>query len=342
MYGAFVRARNTAYGRKLFGIRRLPAPVISIGNITTGGTGKTPLVAWVAQSVAAQGYASCILSRGYGRTTRSSKRVVVSDGHRIMADASAGGDEPLLLAEEWLGSSAVISDADRVEAGRWAIGNLGSRVFILDDGFQHRRLARDLDIVTIDATNPFSDDRLLPLGLLREPLTALARAHCIVVTRSDQANALAPLIARLKTLVNLNTPILLAHARQTKLEAVSHLNQNQFDAPQIAQWPVGAFAAIGNPQAFFDQLTRGNYDVRWTRAYADHFRYTQKDVDKIIALAAASGVKVLLTTTKDAVKLREFHWRMPCLAVKMELVFSVDDENALRALIAAAINRHYS
>ncbi|MEJ7711688.1 MAG: tetraacyldisaccharide 4'-kinase [Pyrinomonadaceae bacterium] len=133
------------------------------------------------------GLRQCVLTRGYGRRTSSPKRVVVSDGHRLMADAQRGGDEPRLLAENLLGIAAVIADADRIRAARWAMENLGSGAFLLDDGYQHRRLARTLDIAVIDATNPWSNYWTLPRGRLRESLSALKRADCVVITRSEQA-----------------------------------------------------------------------------------------------------------------------------------------------------------
>src|SRR5712692_8004430 len=144
LYSAAVRARLALYQRGLLQVSKLEAPVISIGNITTGGTGKTPLVEWVARSLAREGKTVCILTRGY-RRANPNQRVVVSDGKRVLASELAAGDEPRLLAENLVGAAAVIGDADRFAAGRWAIRELGANAIVLDDGFQHLRLARDLN-----------------------------------------------------------------------------------------------------------------------------------------------------------------------------------------------------
>ena len=199
IYRVAMRARLTAYRRRWFLVSKLAAPVISVGNLTTGGTGKTPLVDWVCRVVAANrtdgrqeaaremlpGKKVCVLTRGYGRVDPKSQ-VVVSNGASLLADEDEAGDEPFLLANNLLGIASVIANPNRIAAGQWAIENFKSEVFVLDDGFQHLRLARDLDIVTVDATNPFGGGSLLPYGRLREPLDGLTRAGCIVITRTEQ------------------------------------------------------------------------------------------------------------------------------------------------------------
>jgi tetraacyldisaccharide 4'-kinase len=199
IYGAVAQARIGLYHRGLLRVSRLPGPVVSVGNITTGGTGKTPLVEFVAHALAREGRKVCVLTRGYGRQ-KNRQRVLVSDGHRVLADANEAGDEPRLLAERLLGISAVVSDAHRFAAGEWATKNLGSDAFVLDDGFQHLGLARNLDIVAIDATEPWGHGHLLPWGRLRERAHGLSRAGCVVITRTDQVddvNALRQEIERL-------------------------------------------------------------------------------------------------------------------------------------------------
>ena len=167
LYSIATRLRLAAYRRRLFSVSKLDAPVISVGNITTGGTGKTPLVEWICRVLAEEGKRVCVLTRGY-RRQNPNEQVVVSDGHRILADVAAAGDEPLLLARNLLGIAAVVCNSNRSEAGRWAIKNLQSEVFVLDDGFQHLQLARDLNIVTIDATNPWGGG-LLPMVICGSP-----------------------------------------------------------------------------------------------------------------------------------------------------------------------------
>ena len=183
LYGALVRTRLRLYRSGLLKTENVGAPVISVGNITAGGTGKTPLVEWAARALAGEGRRACVLTRGYGRADER-RRVVASDGRSVLADAVECGDEPRLLAEKLLGAASVVCDRDRVAAARWAREHLGADAFVLDDGFQHLRIARDLDIVTLDATAPWGGGHLLPRGRLREPPGSLARADCVVITRA--------------------------------------------------------------------------------------------------------------------------------------------------------------
>ena len=184
LFGGITKTRRKLYRDGFFKSVDLGVRVVSVGNLTVGGTGKTPLVAFVARILAENGDKVCVLTRGYKRADPH-ERVLVSDGKQILSDASAAGDEPFELANKLLGVAAVIADKNRSAAGIWAGENWGITAFVLDDGFQHLRLKRDLDIVCIDATNPFGNERLLPAGILREPLTALQRADCIVLTRTD-------------------------------------------------------------------------------------------------------------------------------------------------------------
>src|ERR671928_1251974 len=185
LYDAVTRTRLSLYRRGTFHTTKLDRPVISIGNITTGGTGKTPLVEWVARTIASAGKKVCILTRGYGRKNPH-LQVIVSDGYGVLASPSEAGDEPYLLATKLTGLAGVISSADRIAAAEEAIKDFGTDCFVLDDGFQHLRIARDLNIVCIDATNPWGGGQLLPYGRLRESLDGLTRADCVVITRCDQ------------------------------------------------------------------------------------------------------------------------------------------------------------
>src|SRR3989442_13635782 len=212
IYGAVTRARLAAYRRGLLSVSKLAAPVVSVGNLTTGGTGKTPLVEWVCQTIDAvahegvrEGKRMCVLTRGYGRANPSTQ-VVVSNGADLLASEQEAGDEPFLLARNLLGIAAVVSNPNRAAAAEWAIENLHSEVFVLDDAFQHLRLSRDLDIVTIDATNPWGGGKLLPYGRLREPLSGLVRADCVVITRVEQAEDLASIKNALQQMVG-NVPL---------------------------------------------------------------------------------------------------------------------------------------
>src|SRR6185503_7633483 len=167
IYGFVADARNSLYDRQIFRSEALGALTVSIGNLTVGGTGKTPLVAYVARLLSDNGESVCVLTRGYGRKN-AAEQVLVSDGRRVLCDALTGGDEPVELAYKLLGKAAVIANRDRIAAARWAIENLGAKAFVLDDAFQHRKAKRDVDIVCIDSTNPFGNGESLPAGILRE------------------------------------------------------------------------------------------------------------------------------------------------------------------------------
>ncbi|MDT7605064.1 MAG: tetraacyldisaccharide 4-kinase [Acidobacteriota bacterium] len=340
-YGAAMRARLALYRRGAFTTHRINAPVLSVGNLTAGGTGKTPLVEWLARAVArSEGRRVCVLTRGYGRED-ARRRVVVCDGARVLAGVGEAGDEPLLLAERLVSFGvAIVCDADRVAAARFAIEELGSEVFILDDGFQHLRVARDLNVATLDATDPWGGGRLLPAGLLREPPSELKRADCIVITRAELAEDLDGLRAQAQRLSD-GRPVFAARTRTVSVEMItpslslappsSAVSSSQPRVPHR----VAAFCGVGNPRAFFSNLRRDGYEVRHVRAFADHHGYTQAEVDDLVREAHRVGAEALVTTAKDAVKLRAMRLDLPCYVVEIEL--EIDDEDGVMRLVREAI-----
>ena len=325
LYSAVTRTRLSLYRRGTFHSVKLDRPVISVGNITTGGTGKTPLVEWVARNLAAAGKKVCILTRGYGRDNPD-RMVVVSDGETIMATHAAAGDEPFLLATNLAGAAAVISSADRVAAGNEAIKQFDTDCFVLDDGFQHLRLERDLNIVTIDATNPWGGGHLLPYGHLREPLSGLSRADCIVITRTDQAGNLD----QLRDEIRRHTGDIRIFQSRMQTTRITRLD-GSLDA--IVP-PVAAFCAVGNPRSFFNQVP--DELVRET-AFPDHHHYSQRDVDSLIDAAKHAGANSLVTTAKDAVKLRSLSFYLPCYVLEIEP--RIDNDAELIGLVLSAANQ---
>lgn len=348
LYGAAMRVRRALYNRGALKVHRIGAPVISVGNITTGGTGKTPLVEWVARAVANEGRRVCILTRGYGRAD-AGRRVVVSDGEQILSDARTGGDEPLQLAEALRGLASVISDADRVAAARYALENLRCEVFILDDGFQHLRLARNLNLAVVDATNPWGGGKLLPQGRLREPLRELARADCIILTRSEQAHEDIDSLRKQAERLSDGRLVLLSRTRTRAvypLEVAAAdgkaLGETGSQRPRIHASQLStlhhfaAFCAIGNPSTFFRHIEAGGYGLSYARAFPDHHVYIQREIDELTMKAKQAGAEALLTTAKDAVKLRSLRFELPCYVLEIELEF--DDEEKLSGMIREAIN----
>ena len=335
LYGAAVRARLALYRGGALRQERAGAPVISVGNITAGGTGKTPLVEWVARAVAREGRRPCVLTRGYGRRDERA-RVVVSDGERLLADADEAGDEPRMLAEKLLGAASVVSDADRAAAARWALENLRAQAFVMDDGFQHLRLARDLDVVTIDATSPWGGGHLLPRGRLREPRRGLRRADCVVITRARLAGDAAARALReeVSRLCGGAALVVEARARTTGLRPLAAADGSEFVSASGVR-PVAAFCAVGNPRAFFEHLRRDGQEPVLTRAFTDHHSYTQSDLDSLARAAAEAGARSLLTTAKDAVKLRRLSTKLPVYVVEIALEF--DEEVKLLELVRGAL-----
>jgi tetraacyldisaccharide 4'-kinase len=330
LYSAAVKARSSGYENRFLTTHSVAAPVISVGNITVGGTGKTPLVDWLAQHLSARGRKVCILSRGY-RRENAKQQIVVSDGIQILCSVAQSGDEAMMLAQSLLGKCAVVCNPDRVAAAVWAIDHLKSDVLLLDDGFQHRRLARNLDIVTIDATNPFGNGRLLPSGILREPLESLNRADCIVLTRS--APDAAELIARLRQMTN--APIFQS---RTTIEQFRRLDATETvdEVSKVIQ-PLAAFCGIGNPRAFFDQLRAANFDVRDEVSFRDHHKYSQADIDRLAEHARAKGAQALVTTAKDSVKLQTLQFQLPCYVAQLDVEISGATE--LLELVERAIEK---
>jgi len=337
LYGAVTRARLALYRCGLLHVARLAAPVISVGNITTGGTGKTPLVEFVARSLAHKEQKVCVLTRGYGREN-AGRRVVVSDGQRVLANEIEAGDEARLLAEKLQGIAAVISDADRYAAGAWSLTNLGTEVFVLDDGFQHLRLARNLNIVVIDATRPWGQGHLLPWGHLREPTSGLSRADCVVITRSDQRDNVSALRTEIERLAA-NKPLFTSRMTIRSLRRLENTFSEDKETPsgemiEIDE-PVAAFCGIGNPPSFSTQLKNAGYDPVSTMVFPDHYRYTRSDCSKIAKRAKDAGAASLITTAKDAVKLRGVSFELPCYV--LEIGISIDDEARFLEMVYTSV-----
>lgn len=303
VYRPLVALRNTAYDLGWKPILRLPVPVISIGNLAVGGTGKTPMVAWIAAHLSSQGHRPAILMRGY------------------RSDANGTNDEARLF------TAPVVCNADRVAGGQRAIAD-GATCLLLDDGFQHRRLHRDLDLVLIDATCPWGGGAVLPLGLLREGLGSLARAQAVIVTRSDQVDA-AALAAIDRRLSRWNIPIM--HARHAPVRLTS-LQGSDSSPPELLRGrPVLLASGIGNPVGFERTAAALGWSITGHRRFPDHHPFTQADADAL-AQAASAANATLVVTDKDAVKLRALSG-LNGWSLAIELAFADDGAARVKSLL---------
>ena len=325
IYAGLVATGNTLYRRKIFQTHTVGAPVISVGNLTTGGTGKTPIVEIIARHLANSQRNVCVLTRGYRR--EGSGRVIVSDGKQILADVNQAGDEAFLLAQKLRGQAAVICDADRVAAARWATENLRSDVFVLDDGFQHQRIARDLNIAVIDATNPWGNGHVLPAGALRESPKALERADCVVLTRADDLEA----VAELQREIEILAPHVPSFTARTKLRRLTGVNEATND--KVTRF--AAFCGIGNPKSFFDLLTRNAYSIAYQQIFRDHHKYSQNDLDTLGRKASVRDAQALVTTEKDAVKLRTLQLTIPIYVAETEI--EIDRSQEFTRLVSSVL-----
>jgi tetraacyldisaccharide 4'-kinase len=296
LFGAGVHLRNAAYDRGLLRTARVPLPVLSVGNISVGGTGKTPLTDWLVCHLRDLGRRPAVITRGYGRDTRG--LVVVSAGEGPLVDARTGGDEPLQLARRnpWL---IVVADEQRARGAAFAADRLGADVAVLDDGFQHRACARDLDIVALDASAGLTGQDLLPAGRLREPPAHLRRAHAVVLTRCDDATRCACFARE----VARHTNALIAACRFVPRTIHRVGEDTVFPADHLAGRHAVTFCGIGNPASFRPTLQRMGVEADALIEFADHFPYAPRDAARIAALARGHGTTLLVTTEKDAMRL---------------------------------------
>lgn len=298
IYGWAVRLRLRA-GRNRTG-RSLPGVVISIGNLTVGGTGKTPMACMLAEWAAGEGHPTAVLSRGYGGRNRSGV-LIVSDGENLFAGPDQAGDEPYLMARKLKGVPVVISK-DRYLAGMEAHKRFQSRLFILDDGFQHTGLSRDLDVVLVDGQKPFGNGHLLPWGPLREPVEHIDRADCIVLTRSGRRPGPFRPPDVLGKIIGDKPVFFEDHAPE---KVVFPFRELRADPESLKGKKVLAFAGIARPEAFKRTLLDLGAVLAGFRGFGDHHRFSAKEIHDLMAWKERTGADCLITTEKDWVRLEK-------------------------------------
>lgn len=306
LYAAAVSVRYLLYGFGL--IRRFPlgVQVISIGNVTAGGTGKTPVTEIFARTLAGEGRKVAILSRGYRRkespwwqrifTQVIEPPLVVSDGKHVLLDSATGGDEPYMLASN-LPGVAVIVDRNRVKAGRYATKRLGCDTIILDDGFQYQRLKHSIEVVLVDSTNPFGNGNMLPRGILREPARHLKRADIIFLTKCrGDTSAVKQEVRKFNRTADI---VECTHAPKSLKDIWS---REEFPLDWLRGKTVCTLSGIASPKGFENSLRTLGAKVVWCERYADHHRYDASEVLYALNRTADMGADALVTTEKDAVR----------------------------------------
>jgi tetraacyldisaccharide 4'-kinase len=316
---------HRGYGTK--SQKRLPARVISIGNITLGGTGKTPATIALTQEAKQRGFMPCILTRGYGGKVKGP--CFVSRGEGPLMSAYDAGDEAFLMAEKLKGIP-VVKGQNRYEAGMFALGNLRSQtahthsewIFVLDDGFQHWGLYRDMDILLIDALNPFGNRKLLPFGYLREPVSEISRADIIVITKADGIIAHYPepdnLMKEIKH-YNPTAPVFFSEHRPVGFTTVAG---DSYPLEWAKGREVYGFCGIGNPQSFSKTLASTGADIKFLKTFRDHYPYSTDDMKAMATDAEKAGAAWIVTTEKDIMRLRGFD--LPKNLVALEIEFSAE------------------
>lgn len=303
-YGAGVSVRSLLYRVGVKKAVDAGVPVVSVGNLTLGGTGKTPMVEWIAKWYRARSVRVAILSRGYG------------------SEAKAGVNDEALALEQNLPDVPHLQDRDRVKIAAIAVEELGSELLILDDAYQHRRIKRDIDIVLLDALDPFGQGFLFPRGLLREPASALARAHHIILTRSDLITEVERERIRGRALKAARLPAAaFAEARHAAYDLVN-ASEASFPLAEARNRRVAGFCGIGNPKGFARTLAAIDAAPVAFRAFPDHHPYSAGDVAAIVEWSRSAGAELILTTQKDLVKLRVDHLGgVPLRAVRIGIEF---------------------
>jgi tetraacyldisaccharide 4'-kinase len=327
-YAFALRLRAKLYKFGVLKTLRLPRPVVSIGNVTVGGTGKTPVTAYIARFLLSRGYRVAVLSRGYGGSLEG-QTCVVSDGVAVMLTALECGDEPYLLAATIPGLMVVIG-TDRYAAGLLAMERLSPDVFLLDDGFQHLRLYRDLNLLLMDFSRPFGNHLTLPAGILREPATAISRADLIIFTRTPEGANLTTTTAGIPSCISSHTITGLIPLNGGTPAPFSHCSGHT----------VLAFAGIADPDSFFEGLRKNGLNLVQGLHFPDHVVYNQERRDEIINALGVSGADFLITTEKDGVKLQGFSEEYAARTLLAKLELTIDNPAQLQGMLTGLLPCH--
>jgi len=334
-FETLVRVRSCLYSASLIPQRRLESPVISIGNITVGGSGKTPFVIYIARALLGLGWNPAILSRGYGRR-HASKSWILTPESSVSSPARTLGDEPALIRRHlpsvWMGISK-----NRFKTGIGIERRQDRTVFILDDGFQHRRLHRDLDVVIVDRNQPLGTNRLLPRGTLREPLFGLRRCHLVVINGMPEAESLDPVETEIRLL---HPDAAILHCSQIIGSLIPfHIWRENPPYPDPVKTPHSAYlvSALGNPDRFHKDIRHLGIHVSGIRSYKDHYWLKRKDWLDCVSEARRQSVDAIIITEKDAVKISQ----APDFPVLVSIqATEISDADAFKLTLEKLVEKH--
>ncbi len=348
IFGGLQKIRATCYRHQIIKSKRLPCKVISVGNITVGGTGKTPMTIYLAQRVQHFGYTVAVISRGYkGRLEKTGG--IVSDGKQTILGPEQSGDEPYMLAAQ-LQDIPVIVGQNRFKAGMLAADRYRPDVVILDDAFQHMRLARDLNLVLLDSDQPFGNFHLLPRGILREPISALGRADALILTRSQKTPAAmkSAVADRLKPFLSIRPLFTSQHipyccriirGQRQRRPALGNLSGAN-DLSLLKGRRAFAFSGIARNDDFRSTIEKLECEVSGFFQFADHYTYSEIDRSSIINAAQNSRAELLITTDKDYARIGcSSHWGLDLVVMGVKISFG-DDENQFDDFIKQRLGSH--
>jgi tetraacyldisaccharide 4'-kinase len=340
-----VKIRVWLYRKRLLYSQSLGCHVIVVGNITMGGTGKTPVAEYLAKLLLTMGRKPAIISRGYKSKNEPKYKKflrwlthspdkppkVVSDGQNVLLDSELAGDEPHMLARNLKGVPIVV-DKDRIKAGRYAIKHFGADVLILDDGYQYLRLRSTLRVVLIDKSNPFGNHRLIPRGILREPLSHLNRASCIFLTKSD---GIRDYLLEQK-IYSANCNVQIVECRHQSCHLMSHDSAEVLPLEMLRGKNVAIFCAIASPEGFENFILSLGAHIIYKKRYIDHHRFTNTELSSIND--RAKNADFLITTEKDAVRISsDFKFNMPFFYLRVEVQF-LRNEKWMQHLLAETLS----
>ncbi len=341
LFAQIIKIRYFLYDKRLLKNNPLGCLVIVVGNITVGGTGKTPVVEKLAKTLQQNGRKVGIISRGYKSKKESlTKKMlrfitngevappkVVSDGKNVLLGSKLAGDEPYMLAKN-LPGVVVVCDKNRVKAGYFAIKDFGCDTLVLDDGFQYLKLKGSLNICLVDSTNPFGNEHLLPRGILREPLHRLSKADYILITKTKNIQQCEELHGTIRKHNSLAKMIYCTHTPRFLVDIKS---QEEMNLDFIKGKKVAIFSGIAYPESFEGTIKEQGADIIYTKRFLDHHRFSKGEIKTVFMEAFASGAEMILTTEKDAVRLPKIFPKIPLyyLRLEIDLLSNEEDFNSL-------------